>query len=204
LQSPCALRIVRSWTAVGMVAVATPPKMGTDASAQELFPTRVLAGDRRRRDGAGRGGVHLQAGIPPGQEHRCAQSLDGREGRADASLAGSTAGHRGPPWTAIPRPSVRPHAAAPVSPYSWARARPSCLSCCCSPMIKPSQLARPAAEHAGAPSQLKSWRSFSTSLSMLTRSWAIESRSRTVTVLSASVSESTVTPYGVPISSCRR
>ena len=37
-----------------------------------------------------------------------------------------------------------------------------------------------------------------------TRSWLIESRSRTVTAWSSRVSKSTVTQYGVPISSWRR
>lgn len=37
-----------------------------------------------------------------------------------------------------------------------------------------------------------------------TRSWPIESRSRTVTALSSSESKSTVTQNGVPISSWRR
>ncbi len=37
-----------------------------------------------------------------------------------------------------------------------------------------------------------------------TRSWAIESRSRTVTAMSSSDSTSTVTHHGVPISSWRR
>ena len=36
------------------------------------------------------------------------------------------------------------------------------------------------------------------------RSWLIESRSRTVTASSSRLSKSTVTQYGVPISSCRR
>src|SRR5207244_9296790 len=44
----------------------------------------------------------------------------------------------------------------------------------------------------------------STSLSIETRSWAIESRSRTVTARSSMLSKSTVTQYGVPISSWRR
>src|SRR5437762_1937550 len=40
--------------------------------------------------------------------------------------------------------------------------------------------------------------------SSATRSWAIVSRSRTVTALSCNVSKSTVMQNGVPISSCRR
>jgi hypothetical protein len=40
--------------------------------------------------------------------------------------------------------------------------------------------------------------------SIATRTWVILSRSRTVTVLSSSVWKSTVTQYGVPISSWRR
>src|SRR5439155_23112457 len=45
---------------------------------------------------------------------------------------------------------------------------------------------------------------YSTSLSIGSRSCSIESRSRTVTWRSVSVSKSTVTQYGVPTSSCRR
>ena len=69
----------------------------------------------------------------------------------------------------------------------------------------PSLARHPGGERAGrsgqAVSRLARW---STRPSIGTLSWAIESRSRTVTARSSRVSKSMVTQYGVPISSWRR